>query len=72
MFPGCANAREFSSTILGAHSAGGRGQPALHARRTDGQLPGVPQADDAAAQGDRVAACPATHVRESLQDRQGR
>lgn len=65
---GGPNARQLPAAVAGAHAAGGRGQRALDAGGADGQLPGVPQAHDAAAARDRVAARPTAHVREPLQD----
>lgn len=71
MCAGGAHARQLPAAVAGAHAAGGRGQRALDAGGADGQLPGVPEAYDAAAARDRVAAGAPAHVRQPLQDRQG-
>lgn len=69
--PGGPNASELPPTVSRAHSPGGRGQRPLDAGGADGQLPGVSEADDAAAARDRVAARAAAYVWQSVQDRQG-
>lgn len=71
LIPGGEDASKFPSTISSSHSTSGRGQCPLDAGGPDGQLPGISEAYDAAASGDRVATCTTTHVRQPLQDRQG-